>query len=424
MKNRKTAKSRIVWRFLFLVSGLIIFLAAAGFIWLEGQLGRLIPNDLIVRFPTGVQVVEVPFRVEANKILLDIAVNGSEPLVFVLDTGSPLAAMLRPEKLAGVEIEYQGETRVAGIKNSGESMIARIAQHVHFDIGGLQVDEAAMLVLPADGMKHLGEIKCDGIIGNNFLSSLVVEIEWENRIMRFHEPDSYQKSPMAIVVSTEIRKGKLFVPGQVTIGGEARSIELAVDTGAFDALALRPDRVGLPARRLEDVVIGRGLNGVIRGDVGRIDQLRFAQATFEDVVARFPNRDGRAVTSGADGCIGNELLRRFNVIFDHPHRRMYIEHTEATANPFLFSTCGVRLQNWIGADGTIGLEDVYPASPAERAGITIEDRIVAVNAQPVAELGIDAIRDLLRQSPGTRVLLQVRHADSVREVELELDTVL
>ena len=103
---------------------------------------------------------------------------------------------------------------------------------------------------------------------------------------------------------------------------------------------------------------------------------------------------------------------------------MYIEHTEATANPFLFSTCGVRLQNWIGVDGTIGLEDVYPTSPAERAGITIEDRIIAVNSQPVADLGIDAIRDLLRQSPGTRVLLQVRHADSVREVELELDTVL
>ncbi len=58
------------------------------------------------------------------------------------------------------------------------------------------------------------------------------------------------------------------------------------------------------------------------------------------------------------------------------------------------------------------------------AWLAAGDRIVAVDAEPVAVLGIDALRARLSQPPGTRVRLQVARAEATRAVELELETVL
>ena len=47
-----------------------------------------------------------------------------------------------------------------------------------------------------------------------------------------------------------------------------------------------------------------------------------------------------------------------------------------------------------------------------------------MDSRPILDLGIVALRDRLMEAPGTRVMLDVRRADTVRKVELELDTVL
>ena len=67
---------------------------------------------LDVQFPPGVSVVEVPFRFESSKIIVDVRVNGSAPLPFVLDTGAPLAAIVKPGKLEGINVDYVGQTRL------------------------------------------------------------------------------------------------------------------------------------------------------------------------------------------------------------------------------------------------------------------------------------------------------------------------
>ncbi len=130
------------------------------------------------------------------------------------------------------------------------------------------------------------------------------------------------------------------------------------------------------------------------------------------------------VAVGADGNLGNGVLNRFVVTFDYARSRMLLKPNDAINDPFPFSTSGMALDRKIGDDGSIGIRRIYADAPAARAGLEVGDRIVAVNAQPVADLGIDAIRELFRQSPGTRMTLKIRHSDSVRDVELILDTVL
>ena len=103
---------------------------------------------------------------------------------------------------------------------------------------------------------------------------------------------------------------------------------------------------------------------------------------------------------------------------------MLLEPTDSVADPFPFSTSGLQIGLRISDDGSLKIAAVYADSPAERAGLIAGDRILSVNSRPVIDLGIEAIRDLLKQAPGTRVRLEVRQGDSSRDVELELDTIL
>lgn len=84
----------------------------------------------------------------------------------------------------------------------------------------------------------------------------------------------------------------------------------------------------------------------------------------------------------------------------------------------------MQIARRISDDGTLKIVEVYADSPATRAGLVAGDRIISLNSWPVDELGVETIRELLRQPPGERVVLEVRQTDSSLEVELELETIL
>jgi hypothetical protein len=382
------------------------------------------PPRIEARFPEERSIVEVPFRFVAGKILVDVAVNGSRPLVFVLDTGAPLAVILKGERLDGIEVDYRGVAQVGGAGGSGQTRTARLAGGVRLDVGGLSLEGASLVVMPEGGDDHLGEHAWDGIFGGDLFSSTVVEIDWPSKTLRIHDRERFAAPEGTREVPLVSRSGHVFVTAELAIDGEARSVELVVDTGASHALALDPARVPPPARRLAGATLGRGLNGVLRGDVARVERLSLGGVGFEGVVTSFPADAAQTVAVGADGNLGTEVLRRFVVTFDYPRSRMLLAPTDAAAEPFAFPTSGMSTEPWIAADGTVGVDDVHPGSPAERAGIAVGDRLVAAGSRPVGQLGVDALRKLLSQAPGTRVTLVVRRGDERREVELELATVL
>ena len=377
---------------------------------------------LDVQFPPGVSVVEVPFRFESSKIVVDVRVNGSAPLPFVLDTGAPLAAIVKPGKLEGINVDYVGQVQVGGAGSSGGDQMARYARGVRFDVGDLMLGGAAMVVLAEDGLKHVGKPPWDGIIGGQLLASVVVEIDWGKSRLRLHDRATFKAPAGAISVPLRNSGGYIFISSNVTIDGESRPVQLVIDTGASHALSLRPDRVGLPQRRVSNTTVGRGLNGVIKGDYGRIDKLQLGGTNLVNVVTSFV---GAGLTAlGGDGNLGTKVLRRFKVTFDYARDRMLLEPTEAIAEPFVLTTSGVRFEPWVASDGSIAIDDVIADSPAAQAGLVAGDRIIAVNSQSVGELGVDVVRDLLRQAPGTRVKLKFRRVDSVHQVELKLDSIL
>ncbi len=78
------------------------------------------------------------------------------------------------------------------------------------------------------------------------------------------------------------------------------------------------------------------------------------------------------------------------------------QHAEQLSGEY--SGIGVELEE---RDGKLIIRDVFEGSPAERAGIRIGDVLLAVNGQPVEELGLSGVVREVRGLEGTPVTLRL-----------------
>ncbi|MCZ6774766.1 MAG: aspartyl protease family protein [Proteobacteria bacterium] len=376
-----------------------------------------------VHFPAGVSMVEIPFREVMGMIFVDVKINGSEPQSLVIESGWSAPSLLLTEDAESFDFEYADYARPKE-GGHGDFQMGRLAQNVKIEFGDLRIEGVEFEVASRAENEFLGMLPEDGVLGVKLLEKLVVEIDWEQGHVRLHDPSTFKAPDDAVPVPLTFKHGLSYANGEVTIDGKSQRIKFIVDTGSAGTLLVRSDKTGVPERRISDVTLGQSLHGLVKGDIGRIDRLTIGGANLKNMVSRFLDKSSGMIAVGSDGNLGNGVLRRFTVTFDYSRSRMLLKPNDAIDDPFPFSTSGMALDREIDDDGSIGIRRIYDDAPAARAGLKVGDRIVAMNSQPVADLGIDAIRELLRQSPGTRVRLQIRQADSVREVELELDIVL
>lgn len=375
-----------------------------------------------IQFPDGVSMVEVPFREVQGLIVVDVNVNGFGTQAFIIESGWSAPGLLITEDIESFHFDFADDARKKG-GNNGHQM-GRLARNVQLELGGLRIGGVKLEVASRGDSEFLGMMPEEGVLGVKFLKNLVVEVDWEQKRVRLHDPATFKAPDDVVSVPLTFRRGISYATGEVTIDGKDYPIKFVIDTGSPGTLLLRADKVEVPKRRISGVTLGQSLYGAVTGDIGRIDNLRLGGANIKNMVVRFLDGDSNMVAVGADGNLGNGVLNRFVVTFDYARSRMLLKPNDAIDDPFPYSTSGMALDRKIGDDGSIGIRRIYDDAPAARAGLKVGDRIIAVNSQPVADLGIDAIRDLFRQSPGTRMTLQIRHKDLLHEVELILDTVI
>jgi C-terminal processing protease CtpA/Prc len=95
------------------------------------------------------------------------------------------------------------------------------------------------------------------------------------------------------------------------------------------------------------------------------------------------------------------ILRRFEVTFDYPHHVMWLSKGPGFEAPDRYDRSGL----WLGLTGSIGLRvvAVAPGSPAEQAGIRVEDVVSRLGTIEATGTHLFAIRRLL-EDPHVRVL--------------------
>jgi len=76
------------------------------------------------------------------------------------------------------------------------------------------------------------------------------------------------------------------------------------------------------------------LGGDINGKRGKISKVSIGPFELSDVAAAFAPAEVRSKQKGSDGVIANNLLRRFNLIFDYSNKKLYIKPNTHFSEPF------------------------------------------------------------------------------------------
>jgi membrane-associated protease RseP (regulator of RpoE activity) len=163
---------------------------------------------------------------------------------------------------------------------------------------------------------------------------------------------------------------------------------------------------------------GEGVGGKIDMQATVIKEIKLGPYRFRTVPV-YIFEDVYNVTSYPylGGLIGNDILRRFNVILNYDKRDIFITPNSHFNDPFDYSYPGIELY-LIGDRIIVG--DVAKESPAEKAGIKEGDQVIAINKDFSQNLNQYKIK---LQAPNEKIKLIIRRDGELKEIEFKVKSI-
>ncbi|MBO0861960.1 MAG: aspartyl protease family protein, partial [Chloracidobacterium sp.] len=305
-------------------------------------------------FAAGKSALAVPFELDDNNvdnhIYLHVSVNNSPPLSFVLDTGASHTILsLRTARSFGMGLQLLGKaTDATGIEPPDAYLVT---DKVSLSLPGVTLSDQLLVAMSLDmtqdciggagdrGIDRAGPSAekvnrrtrrvVDGILGSNFFSSFVVEIDYAARLINLYDPQSYKYTGKGKSVPLEIDPKYAFVRAQVkALGRPPVTARLIVDTGGGAALWLTKQfteahKLLPPAEKLTPFIdCGAGGSAKEKSWTGSLEALQLGGFKLSNPAAVFYQEPA---IEGSDGLLGNPALRHFKVIFDYSRSRMILE---------------------------------------------------------------------------------------------------
>lgn len=344
--------------------------------------------------------ISSPFTLIDNRVFVPATVDGKGPYSFLLDTGVDGWAVA-----AGVAHELAiapGKAeRITGAGEASETMHELTLRRV--DFGGISFTDQPALSADFSALDAvIGFRHFDGVAGKPVFDTHVVDLDFARSRVRFFSPAEYSAPTGAKVVPF-----KLYENSIPAVDGEIAGVKgiFLIDLGDRSSLTLfgpfwrahRLDRVFGPGIV---AITGYGVGGPVKAEVVRVPEFTMAGVRVRGVVARLSlQKGGEFDTSALAGSIGTGVLKRFNVIFEYPLRRILLQQEPTRDVPDEADRSGL----WLGRSGN-GFEvfDVVPNSPAARGGIKKGDIVTAIDGVPTKQLDLFATREKLK-SPGKKV---------------------
>ena len=221
--------------------------------------------------------------------------------------------------------------------------------------------------------------KIDGIIGYSVFSRYIVKINYDSAKLEFWTKGLYKYPRGGYLLRPVINT----IPVQQVRVRDERSINarFLYDMGAGLNMMLSTDFLKdsalLNKKRRLYTKEAEGLGGKIDMAMTVIKEVKLGPYKFRNVPVYVFN-DTFNITSYPflGGLIGNDILRRFNVVLNYDRRDIYLVPNSHYNEPFDYSYTGIELYY---LDGKIIIGDVAKDSPAEKAGLVEGDIVVAVN---------------------------------------------
>jgi predicted aspartyl protease len=320
---------------------------------------------------------------EPNRVYLDLAPEGHDPFVMLLDTGAS-QSVITPVMARQLGVS------VRRTKNTPYRRPTRLGRDLQFWIDTRSSDTGSKT-----GWEY-------GLLGGEFLDDYVLEIDFPGGLVRFLDPKHYEvpesvAAPDEAVVDFERGGTRIHVP--IELNGE--EVRVLLDTGAPWPLVLS----GKAARRSHvdiDSLAPFGEAGTTLGPMEvrlyEAPRLGFAGFDLEPVPILVAPKGWYNLAGPNDSVLGYDLLAQFVMRIDYERRRIWLKRTLSGPIPFygtdyassrelgafVIPTTGGRFLVW----------DVASDGPADAMGL--RDGDVILEALGEAKLTVEEVRRRIR----------------------------
>jgi hypothetical protein len=356
--------------------------------------------------PPEAVIATLPFApsTEANRVMVDLAPEGSRPFVMMLDTGAS-------DSVITPGMARQLGVRVRRTKDTPYRRATRLGRDLQF-----WVDTSSSDVASRTGWEY-------GLLGGEFLDDYVLEIDFPGKTVRFLDPKRYQvpeqlDAPEERVVPLLRAATRVSVP--IRLNGHELLVMLDTGdpaTGVVSGKAAREvgiDVSGLPSFGGVGTVLG-----TMETRLYEEPSFGFAGFALGPVALLIAPKGWYNQVGPNDSVIGYDVLAPFVIRIDYARKRLWLKRVES--GPIHFQGADYALAKQTGAfmtavPGAHVVWAVTAGSPAAKLGVRVGDMIVSSETVEDRALPLD---EVMRRILEGKELLVAR-----RQGEVLVDTML
>jgi hypothetical protein len=369
-------------------------------------------------------LAEVSIGTDFGLVWVEVSVNGSDPLPFLLDTGFEYS-IIDAGVAAALSLPVSDPDTVP---QPGGPVEVGMTRATVLSVPGGDLRDWPLRAIPIAGGASIVGREFAGILGHDLLAERVWRIDYEAGRLAVYDPAielpaTGAELPVHVVAAEPFIEIALEQPHAGLIPGTFK-----LDTGSTDvaglnwnfhegAHVLAPDQATVP---MPGVAVGGDTKGILY----RIDAIHIGPYALERPVIGATLESGGFENRADAGTIGGELLRRFTLTLDYPRSRILLEPNAAYGDPAREDLSGL----WPVGDGegfdVARVRFVVPDSPASRAGVRVGDLIIAVDRVPVSELRLSGVFRSLRTGAGQTRVLRIEREGETLEIPIVLKPLL
>jgi Aspartyl protease/PDZ domain len=323
-------------------------------------------------------ITRVPFSTFAGGIVVIRAQLAGYPdtLNFIMDTGSAgisldsttcISMNIKPVLTDKLISGIGGVRRISYVNN--QSLL----------LGKIRVDSLNFYVGDYSILSSEYGDRIDGIIGYSFYTRYIVRIDYDSSEMYVYSKGKFKYPKGGFTLNPTFSS----LPIEWAGIHDIREVKARFyfDTGAGLCILLNSDFIQdssiLNPEKRPFPIQARGMGGKANMYVTTIKEFKLGPYRFRNLPTHI-FEDVYHVTSYPclAGLIGNDVLRRFNIVLNYGERILYLIPNSHFSDPFDYSYTGMDLY-WV--EGEIRVGNVMIDSPADNAGFQVDDVVISVN---------------------------------------------